>query len=145
MPFLNFTNSFQALADITFLTQGTNFVISSTIWFFAVVYRYDRVEVLSGFINGLFLVVIAVFVFTEALARLFEPPEVNTERLLVRIYVCLSVCLCVLPDIWCGVCLFAFSSVHATSIFLCCCFLLLFFYQLFCWTKRLLFIVFINF
>ena len=48
-------------------------------------------EVLSGFINGLFLVVIAVFVFTEALARLFEPPEVNTERLLVRICVC--VCL----------------------------------------------------
>ena len=54
-------------------------------------------EVLSGFINGLFLVVIAVFVFTEALARLFEPPEVNTERLLVRICVC--VCLSVLPYI----------------------------------------------
>nr|KAG5703660.1 hypothetical protein BaRGS_002534 [Batillaria attramentaria] len=45
--------------------------------------RYDRVEVLSGFINGLFLVVIAIFVFTEALARLFEPPDVKTERLLV--------------------------------------------------------------
>ena len=39
---------------------------------------------LSGFINGLFLIIIAVFVFTEALARLFEPPEVKTERLLVR-------------------------------------------------------------
>ena len=47
-------------------------------------FRYDRVEVLSGFINGLFLVVIAVFVFTEALARLFHPPEVKTEKLLVR-------------------------------------------------------------
>ena len=31
MPFFNFTNSFQALADIIFVTQGTNFVISSTI------------------------------------------------------------------------------------------------------------------
>ncbi|XP_048738334.1 proton-coupled zinc antiporter SLC30A5-like isoform X2 [Ostrea edulis] len=45
-------------------------------------YGYDRVEVLSGFINGLFLVVIGVFVFTEALGRLVEPPEVSTERLL---------------------------------------------------------------
>ncbi|CAG5135470.1 unnamed protein product [Candidula unifasciata] len=45
-------------------------------------YGFDRVEVLSGFINGLFLVVIAIFVFAEALGRLFEPPEVKTERLL---------------------------------------------------------------
>ncbi|KAK7115619.1 proton-coupled zinc antiporter SLC30A5-like [Littorina saxatilis] len=45
-------------------------------------FGYDRVEVLSGFINGLFLVVIGIFVFTEALARLFEPPEVKTEKLL---------------------------------------------------------------
>ncbi|BFZ02223.1 hypothetical protein BsWGS_05262 [Bradybaena similaris] len=45
-------------------------------------YGFDRVEVLSGFINGLFLVVIALFVFAEAIARLFEPPEVKTERLL---------------------------------------------------------------
>jgi hypothetical protein len=44
---------------------------------------YDRVEVLSGFINGLFLVVIGLFVFSEAVGRLFEPPEINTERLLV--------------------------------------------------------------
>lgn len=45
-------------------------------------YGYDRVEVLSGFINGLFLVVIGIFVFTEALGRLVEPPVVSTERLL---------------------------------------------------------------
>ncbi|XP_076443611.1 proton-coupled zinc antiporter SLC30A5-like [Babylonia areolata] len=45
-------------------------------------FGYDRVEVLSGFINGLFLIIIAVFVFTEALARLFHPPEVKTEKLL---------------------------------------------------------------
>ena len=51
--------------------------------FFCAYFRYDRVEVLSGFINGLFLVVIAIFVFAEAFTRLFEPPEVKTERLLV--------------------------------------------------------------
>ena len=33
-------------------------------------YGYDRVEILSGFVNGLFLVVIAFFVFTEAVSRL---------------------------------------------------------------------------
>ncbi|CAL1532421.1 unnamed protein product [Lymnaea stagnalis] len=46
-------------------------------------YGFDRVEVLSGFVNGLFLVIIALFVFAEAFARMFEPPEVITERLLI--------------------------------------------------------------
>ena len=46
-------------------------------------YGYGRVEVLSGFVNGLFLVVVAFFVFYEAIGRLFEPPEINTNRLLV--------------------------------------------------------------
>nr|XP_037272779.1 zinc transporter 5-like [Rhipicephalus microplus] len=44
--------------------------------------RYGRVEVLSGFMNGLFLVVIAFMVFSEAITRLFDPPQVKTERLL---------------------------------------------------------------
>ncbi|CAF3328719.1 unnamed protein product [Rotaria socialis] len=46
-------------------------------------YGYGRVEVLSGFVNGLFLVVVAFFVFYEAVGRLFEPPEIDTNRLLV--------------------------------------------------------------
>ena len=46
-------------------------------------YGYARVEVLSGFVNGLFLVVVAFFVFYEAIGRLFEPPEINTDRLLI--------------------------------------------------------------
>ncbi|CAF0817886.1 unnamed protein product [Rotaria sp. Silwood1] len=46
-------------------------------------YGYGRVEVLSGFVNGLFLVVVAFFVFYEAIGRIFEPPEINTNRLLV--------------------------------------------------------------
>lgn len=46
-------------------------------------YGYGRIEVLSGFINGLFLIVIALFVFIESVLRLFEPPEIKTEKLLV--------------------------------------------------------------
>jgi zinc transporter 5/7 len=46
-------------------------------------YGYGRVEVLSGFVNGLFLVVVAFFVFYEAIGRLFEPPEIDTNRLLI--------------------------------------------------------------
>nr|XP_037272757.1 zinc transporter 5-like [Rhipicephalus microplus] len=45
-------------------------------------FGYGRVEVLSGFTNGLFLVVIAFMVFSEAITRLFDPPQVKTERLL---------------------------------------------------------------
>ena len=52
-------------------------------------YRYGRVEYLSGFVNGLFLVVISIFVFLEALERLFDPPEVNTNRLLVMFFILL--------------------------------------------------------
>jgi len=41
------------------------------------------VEILSGFVNGIFLVVISFFVFLAAIQRLFDPPKVSTERLLV--------------------------------------------------------------
>lgn len=41
-------------------------------------------EVLSGFINGLFLVVIGCFVFTAAIGRLLDPPDINTDKLMVR-------------------------------------------------------------
>lgn len=53
-------------------------------------YRYGRVEVLSGFVNGLFLVVISVFVFVAGLQRLYDPPKVSTERLLVSVLYNLS-------------------------------------------------------
>ena len=46
-------------------------------------YGYGRVEVLSGFMNCLFLVAIACVVLSEAVERLFEPPHINTEKLLV--------------------------------------------------------------
>lgn len=45
-------------------------------------YGYVRAEVLAGFINGLFLLFISFFIFSEAVERLVEPPEVKHERLL---------------------------------------------------------------
>ena len=52
---------------------------------FVVLSRYGRAEILSGFINALFLIVIAFFVFLEAIGRLLEPPEIDTNQLVVRI------------------------------------------------------------
>ncbi len=46
-------------------------------------YGYVRAEVLAGFINGLFLLFISFFIFSEAVERLVEPPEVKHERLMV--------------------------------------------------------------
>jgi solute carrier family 30 (zinc transporter), member 5/7 len=66
-------------------------------------YGFGRVEVLSGFINGLFLVIIALFVFIESVTRLFEPPEINTDRLLTVSFIGLIVNLF-------GI--FAFSHAH---------------------------------
>uniref|UniRef100_V5HC95 Putative cation efflux protein/ zinc transporter n=1 Tax=Ixodes ricinus TaxID=34613 RepID=V5HC95_IXORI len=43
-----------------------------------------RAEVLAGFVNGLFLLFIAFFIFSEAVERAIEPPEVKHERLFLR-------------------------------------------------------------
>ncbi|CAO4363664.1 unnamed protein product [Caenorhabditis nigoni] len=45
-------------------------------------FGFGRVEILSGFINALFLCVIALFILIEALERLFDPPNINTDKLL---------------------------------------------------------------
>lgn len=45
-------------------------------------FGYARLEVLSGFVNGLFLVVIAFAVFMTAMQRIYDPPTVSTEKLL---------------------------------------------------------------
>lgn len=42
-----------------------------------------RVELLSGFINGVFLVIIAFIILFEALVRLLDPPTILTHRLLI--------------------------------------------------------------
>ncbi|KAL8291897.1 hypothetical protein RQP46_002155 [Phenoliferia psychrophenolica] len=46
-------------------------------------YGYSRVETLSGFANGLFLCLISIFIVFEAIQRLLNPPEMNTNQLLV--------------------------------------------------------------
>lgn len=45
-------------------------------------YGYSRYEVVSGFVNGLLLVFIAMFILVEAVHRAFDPPIVNGPRLL---------------------------------------------------------------
>ena len=49
-------------------------------------YGFGRLEILSGFVNGLFLIVISLFVFIEAVERLFEPPEIKSEKLIVNTF-----------------------------------------------------------
>lgn len=59
------------------------------------VFRYGRVEILSGFINGLFLMVIAFFVFMESVARLVDPPDIDTNMLTVSFVILFECCLAV--------------------------------------------------
>nr|CAG4644940.1 EOG090X09D3 [Leptodora kindtii] len=46
-------------------------------------YGYVRAEVLAGFVNGLFLLFISLFIMYESIERFMEPPEVHHERLFV--------------------------------------------------------------
>src|SRR5205814_1097552 len=44
---------------------------------------YGRIETLSGFANGIFLVFISIFIMFEAIGRLIEPPKMTTDKLLL--------------------------------------------------------------
>jgi zinc transporter 5/7 len=46
-------------------------------------YGYSRYEVLAGFVNAIFLVFVALSVVMEAMERLWEPPEIRGDHLLV--------------------------------------------------------------
>lgn len=46
-------------------------------------YGYGRIETLSGFANGVFLILISIFIIFEAIQRLLDPPEMNTNQLLL--------------------------------------------------------------
>jgi len=66
-------------------------------------YGYGRVEVLSGFVNGIFLIFIAFMVLKESLERFFHPQEINTDKLLFVSFLGLCVNL---------VGIFVFHDVH---------------------------------
>lgn len=62
-------------------------------------FGFARVEMLSGFVNALFLIVIALFILMEALSRLVDPPDIVTDRLLVshsHIIVGFHICLVII-------------------------------------------------
>eukprot|EP00794_Sanderia_malayensis_P008180 gene8180-9057_t len=46
-------------------------------------YGYVRAEVMAGFVNALFLLFVAFFIFSEAVERAFHPPHVEHERLIL--------------------------------------------------------------
>ncbi|GAW09618.1 cation efflux protein [Lentinula edodes] len=46
-------------------------------------YGYGRIETLSGFANGIFLILISIFIVFEAVQRILDPPEMDTSQLLL--------------------------------------------------------------
>lgn len=76
------SDSFHMFFDCTALLAGlAASVISRWKSNEAFSYGFVRAEVLAGFVNGLFLLFIGFFIFSEAVERLVEPPEVRHERL----------------------------------------------------------------
>ncbi|XP_016317727.1 zinc transporter 7 [Sinocyclocheilus anshuiensis] len=77
------SDSFHMFFDCTALLAGLAASVISR-WrsndFFS--YGYVRAEVLAGFVNGLFLIFTAFFIFSEGVERALEPPDVHHERLL---------------------------------------------------------------
>ncbi|KAI9281185.1 hypothetical protein BY458DRAFT_584119 [Sporodiniella umbellata] len=66
--------------------------------------RYNRIETLAAYFNGVFLIMISVSIIIEAIQRLVTPPEMNTHRLLIVSFLGLVVNL---------VGIFAFNHGHA--------------------------------
>ncbi|CAH1773220.1 unnamed protein product [Owenia fusiformis] len=78
------SDSFHMFFDCTALLAGlVASVISKWRATESFSYGYVRIEILAGFINGLFLLFIGFFIFSEAVERMFEPPEVKHERLFI--------------------------------------------------------------
>ena len=46
-------------------------------------YGFYRVEILAALLNGVLLVVVALFIFREAYARLLQPPDVDADLMLL--------------------------------------------------------------
>lgn len=67
-------------------------------------YGYNRIETVAAYFNGVFLVLISVSIVVEGIERIIDPPEMNTQRLLLVSFVGLVVNL---------VGIFAFNHGHA--------------------------------
>lgn len=65
--------------------------------------RYNRIETVAAYFNGVFLILISVSIVMEAIQRLIHPPEMNTQRLLLVSFIGLIVNL---------VGIFAFNHGH---------------------------------
>ncbi|XP_009079435.1 PREDICTED: zinc transporter 7-like, partial [Acanthisitta chloris] len=77
------SDSFHMFFDCTALLAGlAASVISKWRSNDAFSYGYVRAEVLAGFVNGLFLIFTAFFIFSEGVERALEPPDVHHDRLL---------------------------------------------------------------
>jgi len=48
-------------------------------------YGYNRVEILSGFANGAFLIFVSFFLFVESVERILEPPELHSHGRVIPI------------------------------------------------------------
>ncbi|CAM9762702.1 unnamed protein product [Lampetra planeri] len=77
------SDSFHMFFDCTALLAGLAASVISR-WHAndAFSYGYVRAEVMAGFVNGLFLIFTAFFIFSEGIERAVEPPEVHHDRLL---------------------------------------------------------------
>jgi len=53
--------------------------------------RYDRFQTLAGLINGIFLIFIAFYIFIESLERIYDPPQIFTDKLLLVAFIGLAV------------------------------------------------------
>lgn len=86
-----YTNSLALLADSGHMLTD---VAALSLSFFAMrfasrratptkTYGFYRVEILAALLNGVFLVLIALYIFYEAYARFVDPPEVKADWMLV--------------------------------------------------------------
>jgi len=48
-------------------------------------YGYDRIEILSGFANGAFLLFVSFFLFVESVERILEPPELHSHGRVISV------------------------------------------------------------
>jgi len=46
-------------------------------------YGYERFQTLAGFVNGIFLIFIAFYILIESLERIYDPPIIHSEKMIV--------------------------------------------------------------